>query len=87
MIVTVVTLYRGQSCETYVAAIEGETTWEQERKIAQGLNLKTEDGEALDSVGFSLVDVRPGTASFLTFFNAFPEPYRTWTGVEEALKS
>ena len=89
--VTVATLYRGESCETYVAVLEGDLTYEQERAIAHSLDLATEDGEVLDMIGFTSMEVLPlpdssATPPNFTLINAFPEPHRLWTGIEEATR-
>ena len=68
MKITIMTLYRGRSCETYVAAVEGAVTKEREAELAGQLNLATEDGEALDTLGFQEVELHDGT-----LMNAFPE--------------
>lgn len=92
MAVTIVTLYRGHSCETYVGVVEGHLTWEQQKEIANQLELETEDGEALDTLGFTTMAVVPMPDATMVpcpsmhLSNAFPEPYGTWSALEDATR-
>jgi hypothetical protein len=81
--VTVITLYRGRTADTYVAVYDGELSADQEREIAYALDLALEDGEALDTLGFQTVEteaISPVMPAFI-LLNAYPDE-RTWTGEE-----
>jgi hypothetical protein len=80
MKVTIITLYRGEECETYTGAVEGHLTDEQCKEVADKLELVTEDGEALDQVGFVFVEISKEIPKNLT--NAMPDMY-TFDGCEE----
>ena len=73
MKITVITLYRGGMVETYVAAVAGEITEEQEKKIALSLELMSEDGEVLDELGFETVELCENVDQLKDFVNAYPD--------------
>lgn len=73
MRITIITLYRGESADTYVTAVKGEVTEEQEKKIAKDLCLKTEDDEALDQVGFQQIELLDSPNEVHNLLNAFPD--------------
>lgn len=65
--VTVVTLYRGESAETYVGVVAGSLGPEARQAVADGLGV---DREAGDDIGFVETDAVPA-GDLRTLSNAF----------------
>lgn len=84
MKLTIATLYRGDLCETYVAALEGDTTEEDEALIAESMRLRMEDGDALDWIGFCGVELQDPKGDGLLFSSATQGDMRYWTAEGQA---
>ena len=77
---TIATLYRGDSCETYIALFEGGMSEQDEERIADQMQLRTEEGEALDWVGFCGVEVQHKRSEKLLFLSSTQGDLRLYTG-------
>jgi predicted rRNA methylase YqxC with S4 and FtsJ domains len=71
--ITIVTLYRGRTAETYVNAVAGSLTFEQRAALTDRFDVReSEDDEDDDTLGF--VEVEVGSFSSLTeVLQAFPD--------------
>lgn len=79
---TIATLYRGDLCETYVALFEGSLTEAQEQEIAYRLDLKSEDGDDLDWVGFCSAELQDPTEA--VFYNSTQGDLRVYAASDFA---
>ncbi len=73
MKITVVTLYRGKSVETYVGAVAGELS-DAEREAVRA-RLGVEDDESVDDpdmIGFQVVEVAASADALTEVLHAFP---------------
>lgn len=70
--VTIVTIYRGGTAETYVAAVLGSVSAEERGRLTEAFGVNTdEDDDEHDTIGFQEVDaVAPGELSEV--LQAFP---------------
>lgn len=66
--VTVVTLYRGESAETYVGVVSGSLGPDARRAVADGLGV---DREAGDDIGFVEMVAALSAGDLKTLANAF----------------
>lgn len=80
MAFTIATLYRGDACETYVAVIQGGLSEADEQRIANRMDLRLEDGEALDWIGFCGVELQDPKADRMLFVNATQGDMRIYSG-------
>jgi len=83
MKVTIVTLYRGVSCNTYVGAVSGSLSERQRRDFAKSLQLATDDldgeDDVVDQLGFTEVEISNNLPE-ISLSNAYSEVY---TGLKE----
>lgn len=74
MTITIVTLYRGHSAETYVAAVKGELTPEQKRGFIDRFQVnEAKDDDDEDTMGFAVVELHEQPEHLTTVMQAFPE--------------
>lgn len=72
--ITVVTLYRGESSETYVGIVSGSLGPEERKAVADGLDV---DREAGDDIGFVEMAAAPSAGDLKTLANAFGDARTT----------
>lgn len=71
MKVTIVTVYRGRTAETYVGAVRGSVSAEG-RKVLEGAFEIDRDGDEPDDIGFQEVELADGPGGLAEVLQAFP---------------
>ena len=72
MKITIVTFYR-KDAETFVGAVKGGITSEQEKQMAQRFALKMEDGDSVEMLGFQEFELAESVDTLGDLLNAFPD--------------
>lgn len=71
MKVTIVTLYRGKTAETYVGAVEGCVSEQARKNLALAFDIDRDDDEP-DDIGFQEVELAERPGQLAEVLQAFP---------------
>jgi len=70
MKVTIVTLYRGETADTYVGAIRGSVSAKDRARVSRGLKVRKSCDE--DEIGFQEVELADEPGELAEVLQAFP---------------